>query len=117
MKKLIGKTKFYSITYRLWKIKNLDFVCEDYGQLAIYKGGIKNSELEFQLDENHLFEINRPEHVCKNTAEMLSKTRYKDYFEIIGNTNIHFGEFKACETLSTRYEKESKTEADLSCGC
>ena len=117
MKKVIGKTKFYSITYRLWKIEDLDSVCEDYGQFAIYKGGISESEEEFQLDINHLFEINRPEHVCKNTADMLSKTRYKDYFEIIGNTDIHFGEFKACETLATNYEKESQSEDSLSCGC
>ncbi len=117
MQKVIGKTKFYSITYRLWKIEDLDSVCEDYGQFAIYKGGIKESEQEFQLDSNHLFEINRPEHVCKNTADMLSKTRYKDYFEIIGNTDIHFGEFKGCATLATEYEKESENEKDLSCGC
>lgn len=117
MKKVIGKTKFYSITYRLWKIEDLDSVCEDYGQFAIYKGGIKESELEFQLDANHLFEINRPEHVCKNTADMLSKTRYKNYFEIIGSTDIHFGEFKGCETLATTYEKELENGDDLSCGC
>lgn len=117
MKKIIGKTKFYSITYRLWKIENLDSVCEDYGQFAIYKGGICESEDEFQLDINHLFEINRAEHVCKNTADMLSKTRYKKYFEIIGNTDVHFGAFKACETLASMYEKESKTENDLACAC
>jgi len=118
MKQLVGKTKFYSITYRLWKIEGLDSVCEDYGQSAIYKGGIPECEVEFQLDSNHLFEINRPEHVCKNTADMLSKTRYKKYFDIIGNTEIHFGEFKGCETLATAYEKESNSQGDdLSCGC
>mgnify|MGYP000473965285 CR=1 FL=1 len=118
MKKVVGKTKFYSVTYRLWKIENLDSICEDYGQFAIYKGGIPECEVEFQLDSNHLFEINRPEHVCKNTADMLSKTRYKKYFEIIGNTNIHFGEFKGCATLASEYENESnQKDNDLSCGC
>jgi len=117
VKKLVGKTKFYSLTYRLWKIDGLDSVCEDYGQFATYKGGIKHSEDEFQLDHNHLFEINRPEHVCKNTADMLNKTRYKQYFEIIGNTNTHYGEFKGCETLATTYEKESASEIDLSSSC
>ena len=117
VKKLVGKTKFYSITYRLWKIDGLDYQCEDYGQFAIYKGGIAESEDEFLLDSNHLFEKGRPEHVCKNTADMLSKTRYKEYFEIVGNTQTHFGEFKGCATLATEYEKESQTEGDLSCGC
>jgi len=48
---------------------------------------------------------------------MLSKTRYKDYFEIIGNTDTHFGEFKGCATLASEYENESQNEKDLSCGC
>lgn len=116
VQKLVGKTKFCSITYRLWKIPGLDSVCEDYGQFAIYRGGISESELEFQLDTNHLFEINRPEHVCKNTADMLSKTRYKKYFEIIGNTDIHFGEFTGCATLASTIENEKK-ETTSSCGC
>ena len=116
VKKLVGKTKFCSITYRLWKIDGLDSVCEDYGQFAIYKGGIKESEIEFQLDENHLFEINRPEHVCKNTADMLQKTRYAPYFEIIGDTKTHFGVFTGCATLAS--EEENKTEeSNSSCGC
>jgi ubiquinone/menaquinone biosynthesis C-methylase UbiE len=115
VKKLLGKTKFYSHTYRLWKIQGLDSVCEDYGQSAIYKGGIEHSEDEFELDANHLFEINRPEHVCKNTADMLSKTRYKKYFEIIGNTNRHYGVFKGCETLATSAKKEADLGFDLSC--
>jgi len=118
VQKLVGKTKFCSITYRLWKIPNLDYVCEDYGQFAVYKGGIKESEMEFELDINHLFEINRPEHVCKNTADMLSKTRYRDYFEIIGDTKIHFGAFSGCATLATQEEKDKNTEGDIStCGC
>ena len=116
IQKLVGKTKFYSITYRLWKIEGLDSVCEDYGQFAIYKGGIETSEDDFQLDSNHLFEINRAEHVCKNTADMLSKTRYKKYFEITGNTKIHFGEFTGCSTLASAEQEPEKTEIS-SCGC
>ena len=117
VQKLVGKTRFCSITYRLWKIDGLDSVCEDYGQFAIYKGGIKESEMEFQLDTNHLFEINRPEHVCKNTADMLSRTRYKDYFEIIGNTDTHFGEFTGCATLASEAEENTSTGGESSCGC
>ena len=116
IQKLVGKTKFFSVTYRLWKINGLDSVCEDYGQFAIYKGGISDSEMEFQLDSNHLFEINRPEHVCKNTADMLSKTRYKNYFKIIGNTKTHFGEFMGCETLASGAENSEEVGMSA-CGC
>ncbi|RLA74022.1 MAG: hypothetical protein DRG11_06315 [Epsilonproteobacteria bacterium] len=115
---IVGKTKFYSITYRLWKISDLDTVCEDYGQRATYLGGIEHSELEFQLDENHLFEIDRAEHICKNTADMLSKTRYKKYFKITGGTDIHFGQFKSCATLATTEQNDTTKEvSDTSCGC
>ncbi len=72
--------------------------------------------MEFQLDSNHLFEINRPEHVCKNTADMLSKTRYKKYFEIIGDTTKHFGEFTGCATLASE-EEENSSQGISSCGC
>jgi hypothetical protein len=74
--------------------------------------------MEFELDINHLFEINRPEHVCKNTADMLSKTRYKNYFEIIGDTKIHFGAFSGCATLATLEAQNNNTTGDIStCGC
>ena len=115
IKELLGNIKFYSLTYRLWKIKNLDSVCEDYGQSIIYKGGIEYCKAEFLLDANHLFEINRPEHVCKNTADMLMKTRYKDYFELQGNTHTHFGEFKACATLASMAKNEEKENGVVAC--
>ncbi|PHR74439.1 MAG: hypothetical protein COA66_01210 [Arcobacter sp.] len=115
IKELLGNVKFYSLTYRLWKIKNLDSVCEDYGQNIIYKGGIEYCKAEFLLDANHLFEINRPEHVCKNTADMLMKTRYKKYFELQGNSNTHFGEFKACATLASMAKNEEKENGVVAC--
>lgn len=38
MRRLLGPTKFYSITARLFKLPGmLEAVCEDYGQIAIYK--------------------------------------------------------------------------------
>lgn len=118
VKKLVGNAKFYSITYRLWKIEDLDMVCEDYGQFATYKGGIEGHDLEFELDSNHLFEKGRPEHVCKNTADMLQKTRFKEYFDVVGNISTHFGEFTGCATLtSVNRQENNKNENDLSCGC
>jgi radical SAM/Cys-rich protein len=118
LKDIVGNTKFYSMTYRLWKIKNLDTVCEDYAQTATYIGGIEHNEHQFELDENHLFEKNRPEHICKNTAFMLSQTRYKRYFKITGETNTHYGQFKSCATLASIEQKDqTKKYGDISCGC
>jgi len=89
----IGPSRFYSITYRLFKIEGLEDACEDYGHIAIYKGGIPESPHEFRLDDHHIFEKGRPVPVCGNTALMLTKTRFKDYFEVIGNFDVHYGAF------------------------
>ncbi len=113
---LVENINFYSITYRLWKIEGLEDACEDYGQIAIYKGGIKESPYKFILDEGHIFEKGRPEKVCGNTALMLSKTRYHKYFEIIGDFSTHYGEFTNCGT-SIQNEGTTQTITKSSCGC
>jgi radical SAM/Cys-rich protein len=117
VKSLVGNTQFYSITYRLWKLEDLDMVCEDYGQFATYKGGIEASVLEFELDDNHLFEVNRPERVCKNTAKMIQETRFSNYFEIQGDLSRHFGEFVGCATLASAQKKKDEPKSEVSSGC
>lgn len=96
IQKMIGNITFYSITYRLWKIAGLEDACEDYGHVAIYRGGIKESPFKFVLDLNHVFEKDRPERVCGNTALMLAGTRFRKFFEVIGTFNKHFGPFPDC---------------------
>lgn len=113
IKALTGNARFYSITYRLWKLNGLDDDCEDYGHIAIYRGGLPESPFRFELDGGHLFEKNRPERVCGNTALMLSATRFGDYFEVIGNFDEHFGEFRDCATADDSQE----TPRGSSCDC
>ena len=37
---IVGNAQFYSITYRLFKLPDqLESLCEDYGQYAVYKVG------------------------------------------------------------------------------
>ncbi|KAL9651210.1 hypothetical protein ABK040_008281 [Willaertia magna] len=93
LKGLLGKARFYSITYRLFKLDNLENNCEDYGQVAIYNGKIIGQPHSFILDDHHEFETNKPALVCGNTASMLEETWLKNYFTIIGNRNVHFGAF------------------------
>lgn len=112
--KLVGNITFYSITYRLWKLKGLDDDCEDYGHIAIYKGGLAEAPFKFQLDGSHVFEKNKPEKVCGNTARMLSETRFKDYFQVIGSFEEHFGEFRDCGNST---ESDTKNDANGTCSC
>jgi arsenite methyltransferase len=100
IKKLIGNVTFYSITYRLWKIKGLEDACEDYGHVAVYRGGIPESPFKLELDTGHVFEKDKPERVCGNTALMLSATRFSPYTEVIDNFSQHFGLFESCSTTA-----------------
>jgi arsenite methyltransferase len=115
VKRLIGNITFYSITYRLWKLEGLEDACEDYGHIAVYRGGIPESPFAFELDGSHVFEKDRPERVCGNTALMLSRTRFKEYFDVIGNFTQHFGEFEACGTEEFRNNREKNQSGNSCC--
>ncbi len=97
--KTLGNINFYSATYRLFKIENLEPACEDYGQAVIYKGTIDNNSDVFVLDSHHVIETGRVFPVCGNTYRMLSETRFRDHFEFIGNWNTHFGIFPGCGSV------------------
>ncbi len=114
IKNLVGNARFYSTTYRLWKIKGLEDECEDYGHSAIYLGGHPQNGFKFELDNKHIFEKGRPERICGNTALMISKTRLAKYFDVSGNFDEHFGLFEDCGTAVFRNNTNS-TSSD--CGC
>jgi len=90
---MVGNAKFYSVTYRLWKIQGLEETCEDYGHVAMYHGQIHESPLEFELDNRNVFYKNKPERICGNTALMLRESRFREYFEVAGSFQEHFGAF------------------------
>lgn len=114
IRNLVGNVTFYSITYRLWKLKGLEDACEDYGHTATYTGGIPESPFTFMLDATHVFEKDRPERVCGNTALMLSETRFRNHFRITGSFNKHFGSFTICGTTAAQ-EQSSINQGGGSC--
>ncbi len=89
----VGMIDFYSQTVRAFKLTQLEDICEDYGQVAIYKGTIAEMPHSFSLDDHHLFETGKGYPVCSNTAAMLQETRFGDHFTIIGDTSVHYGPF------------------------
>ncbi len=92
VKQKVGEAKFSSITIRAFKLP-LEDQCEDYGQAAVYHGTISGHEHAFELDDHHLFEKGRMVAVCRNTADMLSKTRFARHFDIVGEATTHYGLF------------------------
>ncbi len=55
----IGMVDFYSMTIRAFKLDNLEDICEDYGQVAIYPGTIQEFPHAFELDDHHRFIIDQ----------------------------------------------------------
>ena len=96
----IGFVSFSSRTVRAFKLADLEDICEDYGQVAVYDGSIPGYPHFFDLDDHHRFFTNKPMLVCGNTASMLSNTRYGKAFKVIGDRSTHFGAFAGCGTDS-----------------
>lgn len=93
LKQKLGSIRFTSRTVRAFKSGSLEDRCEDYGQLAVYRGTIPECPTHFTLDDHHLFETGRPMLVCGNTAAMLEETRFAPHFEVRGDRSTHFGLF------------------------
>lgn len=94
----IGNIRFFSATYRLFKLDQLETTCEDYGQAVIYKGSIANHLNSFMLDKHHFIETGKVFPVCGNTWSMLKDTRFAKHFEFIGDFSRHYGIFEGCGT-------------------
>ena len=92
----IGHVKFFSATYRLFKLPALESHCEDYGQAVLYKGTLEECFQYFDLDDHHRFWAGKVHDVCANTSLMLSATRFKRHFEFLGEAKTHYGIFKDC---------------------
>lgn len=56
--------------------------CEDFGQVAVYRGTIGGAEKSFAFDDHHIFTAGEAMRVCKNTADMLSQSRFKAHFDV-----------------------------------
>ncbi len=92
----VGNLRFYSATYRLFKIDGLETACEDYGQAVVYRGSIADHPDRFMLDKHHNIETGRVFPVCGNTWRMLHDTRFAAHFDFIGDFSRHYGIFEGC---------------------
>lgn len=110
-----GNLRFYSATYRLFKLEGLESACEDYGQAVIYKGTIPHSPHRFTLDKHHAIDTGRVFPVCGNTWRMLQDTRFADHFTFIGDFSQHFGLFAGCGSVMPFDTTTDSTEASPCC--
>ena len=94
----INHIQFFSATYRLFKIEELEPACEDYGQAVVYKGTTPHCPKAFILDKHHVIETGKVFPVCGNTYRMLNESRFANHFDFIGNWDTHYGIFEGCGT-------------------
>ncbi|MES2295493.1 MAG: methyltransferase domain-containing protein [Pseudomonadota bacterium] len=91
-----GPLRFFSATYRLFKLDALESACEDYGQAVVYRGSIAEHPERFVLDKHHDIETGRVFPVCGNSWHMLQTPRLREHFTFIGDFSRHFGLFAGC---------------------
>ncbi|HUG21721.1 methyltransferase domain-containing protein [Piscinibacter sp.] len=92
----VGALRFFSATYRLFKLDGLESACEDYGQAVVYRGSFAPHADRFVLDKHHDIETGRVFPVCGNTWRMLHDTRFAPHFDFIGDFSRHYGLFEGC---------------------
>lgn len=103
---VIGMVDFYSMTVRVFKLDSLEDLCEDYGQVAVYRGTIPEWPHFFDLDDHHRLLTGKPMLVCGNTAAMLGETRYAAHFDIHGDRSVHYGPFD-CSPAAVKIAEEA----------
>lgn len=113
----VGNLRFFSATYRLFKLAMLETACEDYGQAVIYKGTIPDHRSRFDLDAHHAMQTGKIFPVCGNTWHMLKSTRFEPHFEFIGDFNTHYGIFEGCGTNLPYGQRASTSGEDSAAPC
>jgi arsenite methyltransferase len=88
----VGLACFTYRVIRTFKLP-LEDICEDYGQVAVYKGTLPGFPEAFPLDDHHLFIKDKPMLVCGNSGAMVEETRFGRHFTVTGNKSVHYGPF------------------------
>jgi SAM-dependent methyltransferase len=112
LQRKVGDIRFFSATYRLFKVEGLESACEDYGQAVIYRGTVPHHPHRFVLDRHHEMETGRVFPVCGNTWRMLEQSRFGRHFDFLGDGRRHLGIFPGCGTVfpfSEALSGDSKT--------
>lgn len=110
-----GAARFFSATYRLFRIQDLESACEDYGQAVVYRGGIDGADDVFVLDAHHRIEAGKVFLVCGNTWRMLRESRFAPHFTFMGDFSKHFGIFPGCGSAMPFETGETATPVASGC--
>jgi len=113
---LVGEARFFSATYRLFHIPELEDACEDHGQAVIYRGLIPELPTRLEFDKHHSIEAGKVFAVCGNTFRMLQQTRFAPHFSFIGDFDRHYGLFEGCGS-AIPFDRTLTTSASAAASC
>jgi SAM-dependent methyltransferase len=97
LQKIVGDdVKFYSTTYRLFKLPAgmAEPDAEDYHQTATYKGTVPGAATAYALDECNKFEAGVATAVSGNSAAILQHSWLAAHFDVAGSRDAHYGAFQ-----------------------
>ena len=110
----LGGARFFSATWRLFRLDGLEAACEDYGQAVRYRGSLPGAEALYRLDKHHAIEAGRVFPVCGNTWRMLAGTRLAPHFDFLDGGGRHLGRFAGCGS-ELPFDREGPTPVAASC--
>lgn len=96
LKKVAGEARFFSITFRLFKISGgllEDLPHESYGQTATYLGTLPGNPEQYTLDSSTGLKTGVAAPVDGNTATLLSNSWLAKHFTVTGDRSKHRGAF------------------------
>lgn len=97
---ICGNARFFSITYRLFKLDGMEDRQEDYGQVGIYSGTIPGHTHSYALDQEHVFIKNKPLLIDSNTSLIIGSSWLSQHFMAWGEASTHYGLFEASPLLN-----------------
>ena len=107
---LVGDIRFYSATFRLFKLPELEATNEDYGQTARYLGTLAHHPERLSFDKTHEFDTGVDVPISGNTARMLTASRFARHFDVSGSPGRHAGAFdNGGANAAIPFDSEAKT--------
>lgn len=108
----LGFTSFTSRTVRAIKALDLEETEENYGQTAMYLGGIPEMPRYFDFTHEIRLIKGRPNAISGNMAKMLQQSRYGAFFKIT-EPQTHRGAFSYAKAQEALELRRGKHEVDL----
>jgi SAM-dependent methyltransferase len=110
LRQKVGDIRFFSATYRLFKVPELEPDREDYGQSVTYRGTAPHQPDQLSLDKFNVFETGKTASVCGNTYLLLQQSRFAPFFDFHGDTRTHKGIFPGRGVSLPFHESRDATE-------